>query len=183
MVPPGRENFKSWCPSRNRFLREHFSSKKKLDRNNIPVYKISFRNAFSLQKRLPCRNRWEKFRAFKQLQLTWCVKAKAFIMCTYKQHRLGYRTACWHFRSVFEGLTLKQPHIDHMLGRIRGRCGFFGASSALLLHCSLALRAPATNILFDNRLFHHVHMHSASSAQVVSAHNFGSSCASPSMLL
>ena len=117
---------------------------------------------------------------FKQLQLTCFVKAKAFIMCTYKQHRLGYRTACWHFRSVFEGLTLKQPHIDHMLGRIRGRSGFFGASSALLLHCSLALRAPATNILFDNRRFHHVHMHSASSAQVVSAHN---SCASPSMLL
>ena len=180
MVSVGRENFKSWCPSRNRFFKHAFSSKKKLDPNNIPVFKISFENCFFIEKRSPLRNRWEKPVGFKQLQLTCCVKAKAFIMCTYKQHRLGYRTACWHFRSVFEGLTLKQPHIDHMLGRIRGRSGFFGASSALLLHCSLALRAPATNILFDNRLFHHVHMHSASSSQVVSAHN---SCASPSMLL
>ena len=73
MVPLGSENFKSWCPSRNAVFKHAFSSKKKLDRNNIPVYKISFGNAFSLEKRLPWRNRWEKFLAFKQL----LIKAKA----------------------------------------------------------------------------------------------------------
>ena len=47
-----------------------FFFEKKLDRNNIPVYKISFENAFSIEKRLPWRNRWEKFLAFKQITIT-----------------------------------------------------------------------------------------------------------------
>ena len=78
MVSVGRENFKSWCPSRNRFLKHAFSSKKKLDPNNIPVFKISFENAFSIEKRLPWRNRWEKFLAFKQIPIKCFASSKAF---------------------------------------------------------------------------------------------------------
>ena len=55
-----------------------FLRKKKLDPNNIPVYKISFENAFSIEKRSPWRNRWEKFRAFKQILLTCLSNSKGF---------------------------------------------------------------------------------------------------------
>ena len=55
-----------------------FLRKKKLDRNNIPVYKISFENAFSIEKRLPWRNRWEKFLAFKQITITCLSNSMAF---------------------------------------------------------------------------------------------------------
>ena len=78
MVSVGRENFKSWCPSRNRFFKHAFSSKKKLDPNNIPVFKISFENCLFIEKRSPLRNRWEKFLAFKQIPITWVSNSKAF---------------------------------------------------------------------------------------------------------
>ena len=55
-----------------------FFEKKKPDPNNIPVYKISFENAFSIEKRLPWRNRWEKFLAFKQITITCLSNSKAF---------------------------------------------------------------------------------------------------------
>ena len=72
----------SWCllgvKASNRGVRRgtgflsmlFFEKRKELDPNNIPVYKISFENAFSIEKRLPWRNRWEKFLAFKQIALT-----------------------------------------------------------------------------------------------------------------
>ena len=56
------------------FLRK----KKKLDPNNIPVFKISFENCFFIEKRTPFTNRWEKFLAFKHVPITCSFKAKAF---------------------------------------------------------------------------------------------------------
>ena len=79
------------------FLRK----KKKLDRNNIPVYKISFGNAFSIQKRLPWRNRWEKFLAFKQIPLTCLSNSKAF-----ERHRCFVVWAVlWHHTAILARLA------------------------------------------------------------------------------
>ena len=126
------------------FLRCFFFGKKARP-NNIPCFKFSFSECFFIEKRTPFTNRWENPLVFKQLQLTCSFKAKASIMCTCNQHRLGYRTACWHFRSFFEGLTLKQPHIESYYRPHAGankrsvwllRC-FFCVAPALLA-CSLS---------------------------------------------
>ena len=59
------------------FLRCVFFEKK-LDPNNIPVFKFSFSECFFIEKRTPFTNRWEKFLAFKQFPITCSFKAKAF---------------------------------------------------------------------------------------------------------
>ena len=78
MVPLGSENFKSWCPSRNAVFKHAFSSKRKLDPNNIHFFKFFSSSAFSTQKRTPFTNRWETSLAFKQFPLTCSFKGNAF---------------------------------------------------------------------------------------------------------